>query len=244
VNRFIPLNQIETSRSIILKNQAVDITDLPNVQLLKVHQQFADAFAWVEIAKHMEQNYSMPDTSRARNEARFDKKLSTQETWSRSCCHSVSRTILSLWTKLPVAFRAFTYERLASVSGRFFGYTGSDRTYRLPFNLYLRKADSAWASKHQAEFQSLQLVEKYTQIPAPRAIDAISHSDSSFLLMTGLPGKGLRIMLSTMTDKQVDAVVQDLKIYIAELRQIPNETDSEFRICNALGGLATPNAKS
>lgn len=43
-------------------------------------------------------------------------------------------------------------------------------------------------------------------------------------------------MLPTMTDDQVDAVVQDLKEYIAELRCIPNKTGSGFQIYNALGG--------
>lgn len=97
-------------------------------------------------------------------------------------------------------------------------------------------AGSDWAPKHQAESQALQLVERYTQIPAPRAIDAIKYSDSSFLLMTGLLGKGLGLMLSAMTDQQVDAVVQDLKAYIVQLRRISNKTDSGFQICNALGG--------
>jgi aminoglycoside phosphotransferase len=78
-------------------------------------------------------------------------------------------------------------------------------------------------------------VEKYTQIPTPRAIDVIKYSDSSYLLMTGLPGKGVGTMLSTMTDKQVDAVVRDLKAYVAELRQILNKIDSGYQICNALG---------
>ncbi|KAH9876024.1 hypothetical protein IAQ61_003489 [Plenodomus lingam] len=38
------------------------------------------------------------------------------------------------------------------------------------------------------------------------------------------------------TDQQVRAVAQDLKEYIAELRQIPRTVKSEYQICNALGG--------
>lgn len=43
-------------------------------------------------------------------------------------------------------------------------------------------------------------------------------------------------MLPTMTDKQVDTIVQDFKDYVAQLRRIPREVNSEFPIWNALGG--------
>jgi hypothetical protein len=142
MNRLIPLNQVNMSRSIILKNQAASIASLPDVQLLNVHHQFADALAWLEVSKYMKQEYNTSCTSEARSEARFSKKTLTRTTWSRWCFRSVSRAILSFWTQLPIAFRAFTYKRLASVSGQLFGYTGSDRTYRLPFNLYLRKTNN------------------------------------------------------------------------------------------------------
>ena len=54
--------------------------------------------------------------------------------------------------------------------------------------------------------------------------------------MTGMPGKRIGLMISTMTDEQLHSIVKDLKKYIAELRQIPNTTGSGFQICNALGG--------
>ena len=97
-------------------------------------------------------------------------------------------------------------------------------------------ASSDWASKHQAEAQSLRLVQRYIHIPVPRAIDAIHSSDSSFLLITGMPGAIIGRRISIMTDEQLDSVAQDLKKYIAELRRIPNKTGSGFQICNALGG--------
>lgn len=54
--------------------------------------------------------------------------------------------------------------------------------------------------------------------------------------MTGLPGEGIGVMFATMTDRQVEAIVQDLKGYVTQLRRIPRELDSDFPICNALGG--------
>ncbi|KAF2856647.1 hypothetical protein T440DRAFT_550000 [Plenodomus tracheiphilus IPT5] len=235
-NAFLPLDQVETPRFITLENQAVDLTSLTSAQLLEAHHHFADALAWLEVSEYMKQEHSTSDTLDTRDKASYDKKGPGKKSWSQWCLNYISRTILHLWIQLPVAVRAFTYKSLASVSCRFYGYTGSDRTYRLPFNLYLRMASSDWSSKHQAEYQALKLVQKYTLIPAPRAIDVIKCSDSSFFLMTGLPGRGVGLMLPTMTDKQVDAIVQELKVYIAELRQIPNKTNSGFQICNALGG--------
>ena len=39
-----------------------------------------------------------------------------------------------------------------------------------------------------------------------------------------------------MTDRQVDVAAQNLKDYVAEMRHIPNNIGSQFRICNPLGG--------
>lgn len=43
-------------------------------------------------------------------------------------------------------------------------------------------------------------------------------------------------MIPIMTDQQLSPVARDLEQYIAELRQIPNDTTSGFQICNTLGG--------
>jgi len=50
------------------------------------------------------------------------------------------------------------------------------------------------------------------------------------------PGRPIGERLSTMTDGKIEQVVRKLKEYIAELRQIPNETNSGYQICNSVGG--------
>ncbi|KAJ8106730.1 hypothetical protein OPT61_g9348 [Boeremia exigua] len=107
---------------------------------------------------------------------------------------------------------------------------------RLPFNLYLRIAHQGWAPRHQAELRSLQIVQAYTRVPAPRGIDTIQYRESSYLLMTGLHGYGIGHQLCTMTDEQLNTAAQDLKTHLTALRRIPNTTNSPFRICNPLGG--------
>lgn len=54
--------------------------------------------------------------------------------------------------------------------------------------------------------------------------------------MTGVTGTIIRRMIPIMTDQQLSLVARDLEQYIAELRQIPNDTTSGFQTCNAMGG--------
>lgn len=220
-----------------MKNNAVGLASLPNAQFLEVQDRFADASAWLEVVDYMKRAYDLSNNFQTRNMGSSAKEVPAEKSsWTRWCRQTTPQMFRRLWFQMPTSFRAFVYKRLASVSHRLYGYTGSDRIYRLPFNLYLRTASGDWASRHQAEFQSLRLVEIYTRIPAPKGIEALRYRDSSFLLMTGLPGKGIGRMISIMTDEQVHAAAKDLKEYIAELRQIPNKTGTGFLICNALGG--------
>lgn len=105
----------------------------------------------------------------------------------------------------------------------------------MPFGLYLRKGTPQAAAQYRAEAHALAMVEKFTHIPAPRAIDVVEVPDASYLLMTQVPGRPIGQMLDTMTDEQVDDMVTDLKRYLAELRAIPNQA-SKFQICNIKGG--------
>lgn len=79
------------------------------------------------------------------------------------------------------------------------------------------------------------MVEKFTQIPAPRPIDVLETPDASYLLMTRVPGLPIGHLLHAMTDEQMENVVFDLKRYIAQMRAIPNQV-SKFQICNSAGG--------
>ena len=89
--------------------------------------------------------------------------------------------------------------------------------------------------RHQAEFESLRLVQRYTQVPVPTRIDTFQHGPNSYLLMTKMNGEPIGTLLNTMTDEQVMEAVQDLEKYITQLRRIPNETIGGFQICNSLG---------
>lgn len=107
--------------------------------------------------------------------------------------------------------------------------------YKLPFGLYLRRGSLDLASKYHVEAHTLGMVERFTRIPAPRAIDVLETHRFSYLLMTCVPGRPIGQMLGSMTDEQVEQTVIDLKGYISQLREIPNNA-GEFKICNSKGG--------
>lgn len=107
--------------------------------------------------------------------------------------------------------------------------------YNLPFDLYLRRGLVHLAPKYHDEAHAVQMVEQFTQIPAPRAIDVLKSSHFSYLLITCVPGRPIGHIFNTRTDDQVKQAVTDLKGYISELRAIPNKT-TEYHICNSQGG--------
>ncbi|KAJ5269678.1 hypothetical protein N7505_005436 [Penicillium chrysogenum] len=144
-------------------------------------------------------------------------------------------TFRRLWTALPCFVRAATYEKLLSIGTYFYGPSLSPTVQRLPWGLYLRKAPAHWATQCRAEAHALDMVEKFTQIPAPRPIDVLETPDASYLLMTRVPGLPIGHLLHAMTDEQMENVVFDLKRYIAQMRAIPNQV-SKFQICNSAGG--------
>ncbi|KAH6644462.1 kinase-like domain-containing protein [Boeremia exigua] len=223
-NFLIPSTQTVMCRNVKLENRAADSTSLPSPQIIEVHHCFAKALAWLEVSDYMK-----------RVLLESQHKPPAKRSWFQRCMQPVSSVLQSLWPQAPAFLRAYTYKYLASLSHRLYARTGSDYVCRLPFNLYLRIAEERWAPRHQAELESLRILQKYTTIPAPRGVDAVRHSGSSYLLMTGVPGRGIGQMINSMTDKQLDLVAEDLKDYVAQLRCIPRNTASEFRICNPLG---------
>ncbi|KAF2623084.1 hypothetical protein BU25DRAFT_182580 [Macroventuria anomochaeta] len=235
-NIFIPSIRVDVFPLIRLENRAMDTSSLPNPQLIEAHHRFALASAWLEVFDYMKQSCSSSCSLTSQDQTSLARKAPAKRSWFRRCIQPVYPILQHLWLQTPVSLRATAYECLASLGQQFCGDTGSDRIHQLPFNLYLRKTHQDWALRHQAELRSLQIVQTYTHIPAPKGIDAIQHRGSSYLLMTGLHGCGIGQRLSTMTDRQLDEAAKDLKDYLAELRRIPNNTGSRFCICNPLGG--------
>ncbi|KIM77987.1 hypothetical protein PILCRDRAFT_11646 [Piloderma croceum F 1598] len=92
-------------------------------------------------------------------------------------------------------------------------------------------------SLRAGELRAMQLVQQYTSIPSPRAIDHITTQDESYLVMSAKPGVVLRDTFKTFTDEEHVVFTRELQGYVKQLRAIPNTTMSGFAICNA-GGAA------
>ncbi|KAJ5199740.1 hypothetical protein N7472_004944 [Penicillium cf. griseofulvum] len=95
--------------------------------------------------------------------------------------------IRRIWITLSSVVRAAIYEKLLWVGLYLYVPSLSPRVQRLPFGLYLRKRPPKEAFQYRAEAHTLDMAERFTQIPTPRAIDVFDTPDSSYLLMTQVP---------------------------------------------------------
>jgi aminoglycoside phosphotransferase len=218
--KFTPKKDIAT-----IENRLPETTKLVGRELLHVNHRFAEAIGWLKVQEYMKQTRLLP----------AELEPSTQS-WLEKVAAYVVQLIRPLWIQVPVSIRAATYRTLVAAGLRQYGSTLSDRTFRLPFGLYLRIGNAEWGPKHQAEYETLRLVNKYTQIPAPKPIDVFQDSRNSYLVITRLPGQPVGQLLNFMSDQQIENFVLKLKEYVHELREIQNENKVGFQICNSIGG--------
>ncbi|KAK2760389.1 hypothetical protein FQN54_002459 [Arachnomyces sp. PD_36] len=100
----------------------------------------------------------------------------------------------------------------------------------LPFGLVLKKGRAHTAN----EANALLMVEKHTSINAPRLIDSVMVDETwGFIFMTRIFGDRLDRVYYRTTHEELNQLGKDLAKWIAELRQIPNE--SKYLIANTLG---------
>ena len=137
------------------------------------------------------------------------------------------------WLKVPPAIRIWTYEVLKKIGCYMYGATKPHCVQRLPFNLILKW--SLFPAGHVNEARAMDLLEQYTEVPAPRTIDRVNGSQLSYLLMTRLPGTILGPVLYRFTNAEVVQLVEDLRRVIWQMRNIKNPYGPKVVICNAAG---------
>ncbi|KAL1957555.1 hypothetical protein VTO42DRAFT_5782 [Malbranchea cinnamomea] len=208
-------------KSTTLENRVPNEAPIVSKELLNVHARISKNLAWIEAAKYVGATLSCESRSKS---------------WLPSLLRiPLCQHLRRIWITLPCSVRSRMYDALVWMGFRLYGTPASMTTYRLPFGLYFRRGSTMLAEKYRAEAHTLRLIEQSTCIPAPRAIDAFHTSRCSYLLMTRVPGRPIGEMLNSMTDEQVEQAVVDLKCYINQLRQIPNNSASGFLTCNAMG---------
>lgn len=238
-------NMFTTQRSIhhslvtdtmVLENHVPEPTPILNEELLGLHARFSKQLAWIETEKYinMAPDHAISKAQDHSHQMTSHGCLGSRKLFSSSLMSPFLRIFRLLWISLPPFVRAFVYDGLLWVGFRIYGPSLSMTVYKLPFGLYLRRGSTVLAPKFHVETHTLRLVEQFTSIPAPRAIDVLETSQFSYLLMTCVPGRPIGQILHTMTDEQLKQVVFDLKGYVSELRSIPNRTG--FQICNSEGG--------
>lgn len=151
--------------------------------------------------------------------------------------------LFSLWRFVPSSIRITSYKLLQSLGTFLYGCSNEYTiVQRLPFGLYLKSQSEPDAARN--EFNALQLVRKYTSIPAPQALDLVIKpaprhdafaSPETYLIMTRLPGHPLSQCQEVLSDADCEQVIAQLREYTAEIRNIPKKVNSEMAICNSLG---------
>lgn len=221
---FIGIIEQEEISRLTLRNRSDHDIPMPSSELFEIHFRFAKAVKLLKMVKTKEKAAQL--------------RHSTMPTPGLKLASLVSglltRNLLPLWLCVPSSFRLPIYKGLQYL-GKYFYPPTTYSVQQLPFNLYLKHGRAYSGSHHLGEFRALQLVRKYTSIPAPLPVDAISTPEASYLISSKMPGKILGPCIDVLDREDVDQMVIDLKRYLAELRNIPNPYLAEHSICNAAG---------
>lgn len=140
----------------------------------------------------------------------------------------------TLWLKIPPFFRIRVYLLLIYLGGKFYP-TSYPGLQRVPFGLFIRYGRFGWGKyikPHEPE--SLALVEKYTDVPAPWLVELFQYRGNSYLVTSNVPGRQVESKFHLFTYRERERLITDLRHCVAQFRQIPNKTG--HAIGSALGG--------
>ncbi|KAE8144794.1 kinase-like domain-containing protein [Aspergillus avenaceus] len=146
-------------------------------------------------------------------------------TWGKSTQLVMRR----LWHLVPKPLRLYCY-RILSALGRYLYGSEGGAVRQLPFGLYSKSCRCPGRN----EAVALQLVEKYTSVPAPIWIDDYEENGHTTLIMTQVRGAPLNQVIDRLSYQELEQLSASLKTAIHQIRRIPNQTS--FRFANTLGG--------
>ncbi|KAI1375836.1 hypothetical protein F4677DRAFT_460122 [Hypoxylon crocopeplum] len=186
------------------------------------------------------ESLSQPSTSSIGLPARHSN-VALRNRWSLlSLC---TGAFLTVWLLVPAKVRIACYVTLRKLGKRLYGKPDDYATVqRLPFGLYLKYHGEADGSRN--EFNALGTVRKHTSIPVPEAVDiVVEQGDANgpfscpraYLLITTVPGLPLSRCQNILSERDIERIANQLKDYIAQLRDIPQSAKSDMAICNTLG---------
>lgn len=219
------LDQIPPLRPGSLQDCSMSGLDIPDSSALQVLTTYSKTVRWTLISREVAKQ---PAPTATRSPSMTSSLL-------RSISDFYINASIATWRLVPGYFRIRTYHGLAFIGARLYGSTCSLKVQQLPFGLYLKTSEVTWHQGLANECGALQLVRCHTHIPAPRALDLVSDSGESYLLTSRAPGTRLGSCIDTLSEREVDILVSDLRQCMAELRRIPRLSAPNCAITNALG---------
>ncbi|KAL4801823.1 kinase-like domain-containing protein [Aspergillus unguis] len=187
---------------------------LPSTFLLNIHFRFATALHLFSIEDKASRGWPSPPIG-----------LSIP-TAVRSCFSWV-------WLSLPLGLRVPCYMFLNRIGRWLYPREADIWAQRLPFGLYMKQCNRA----PENEPNVLRLIEKHTNIPAPRLVDIFKMNGVTNIIMTRLPGVPVDEVYHLMSYPEREQFAKDLMACVQQLRKLPNKTP--YTICNSLGGPIT-----
>ncbi|CAD6442542.1 7d2453ca-1636-4f09-a44c-930f8bdddb60 [Sclerotinia trifoliorum] len=193
---------------------------LPSDFLFDIHRRFSSALHLFSIEDKISHGWPKPTISILQNLFRFPISV-------------FKRAFHSLWLWTPASVRLRCYRHLWTIGERLYGPEEVQWVQRVPFGLYIKEtqAGTSWN-----ESNAVNMIERYTSIPAPRSVDVVKGSSQglSYLVMTRLQGESFRDSFHLMSYAERNQFIDDVGECVSQMREIPRTTSCLFS--DTLGG--------
>lgn len=212
-----------------------------DARFVGTHARLCKSFQLIELAR----KFALENASSARNEATSlqaqvcrKPSISKFRSVSDSILRLFGTILLTVWLSVPVRARIMGYRLLESFARHLYeSETGF--VQELPLGLYLKRACILDCLRN--EHNAIQCIQRYTSIPVPKPLDFVTMSGKGedagegYLLMSCIPGWPLYTCYEIMSDDDVAQIKAQIQDYVAQMRAIPNSTNTDKPICNTLG---------
>ncbi|KAF7895461.1 uncharacterized protein EAF01_009423 [Botrytis porri] len=182
---------------------------LPSKFLFGIHRRFTTALHLFSIEDQINRGWPKPKTS-------ILQKL------FGSPITIFGRAFHNLWLWVPDSIRLRCYRHLWTIGKWLYGPEEVRWVQRVPFGLYIKRTrGTSWN-----ESNAINMVERYTSIPAPRSVDVVEDSSQrvTFLVMTRLSGESFRRSFHLMSYAERNQFMDDIGKCVTQLRKIPKTT--------------------
>ncbi|KAF7927104.1 hypothetical protein BELL_0336g00090 [Botrytis elliptica] len=192
---------------------------LPSKFLFDIHRRFTTALHLFSIEDQIDRGWPKPTSSI------LQKSFGPPITIFKQAFHN-------LWLWVPDSIRLRCYRHMWTIGKWLYGPEEVRWVQRVPFGLYIKRTQgTSWN-----ESNALNMVERYTSIPAPRSVDVVEDSSQgiTFLVMTRLSGESFRRSFHLMSYAERNQFMDDIGKCVTQLRNIPKTTPYLFS--DTLGG--------